>query len=120
MTCCSCGPSPSVTPLHTELYGFIRSPVAERGNSLRKTSRSSKLGNTFSMPTIDTRVSGKVRHIRPLPSDSTITRDPVSASTKLPPETAISARRNFSRKCRRAALASSGGFSEMSSGAGRP
>ena len=51
------------------------------------------------MPTTETSTSGRVRHIRPLPSDSTTTRVPVSATAKLAPETATLARRNFSRRC---------------------
>ena len=38
----SCGPSPGVTPVHIEVYGFIRSPVDERGSSCRNTSRSGR------------------------------------------------------------------------------
>ena len=38
----SCGPSPAVTPVQSEVYGFIRSPVAERGRSWRNTSRSAE------------------------------------------------------------------------------
>ena len=38
------------TPVQIELYGFIRSPVADRGSSCRNTSRSRKRGMTFSMP----------------------------------------------------------------------
>jgi hypothetical protein len=63
-------------------------------------------------------VSGRVRHIRPLPSDSTTTSVPVSAIAKLAPETATLARRNFSRRCSRAASASRRGSSVRSSGAG--
>ncbi len=36
----SCGPSPGVTPVHMEVYGFIRSPVEDRGSNWRNTSRS--------------------------------------------------------------------------------
>ena len=67
-----------------------------------------------------TRTSGRVRHIRPLPSDSTTTSVPVSATAKLAPETAIRAPRNFSRRCRRLASARAAGSSVRSSGAGRP
>ena len=72
------------------------------------------------MPTTEMSVSGRVRHIRPLPSDSTTTRVPVSATAKFAPETATLARRNFSRRCRRAASASRAGSSVRSAGAGRP
>ena len=34
------------------MYGFIRSPVDDRGNSWRNTSRSSSVGTSFSIPTI--------------------------------------------------------------------
>ena len=34
------GPSPGVTPVHREVYGFMRSPVEERGRSWKNTSRS--------------------------------------------------------------------------------
>ena len=49
----SCGPSPGVTPVHVEVYGFIRSPVDDRGSSCRNTSRSCQVGTTFSMPTTE-------------------------------------------------------------------
>ena len=119
-TCISCGPSPGVTPDHIEVYGFIRSPVLERGSSCRKTSRSCQVGTSFSMPTTLMSTSGRVRHIRPLPSLSTTTRVPVSATAKLAPEMATLARRNFSRRCSRAAAARSFGSSVSPSGAGRP
>src|SRR5690625_6261305 len=66
----------------------MRSPVEERGSSCKNTSRSWKLGTTFSIPTTEIRVLGRVRHIRPLPSDSTTTMVPVSATAKFAPETA--------------------------------
>src|SRR6478735_6218759 len=50
------------------------------------------------MPMIVMSVSGRVRHIRPLPSDSTTASVPVSATPKLAPETATRARRNTSRR----------------------
>ena len=37
------------------------------------------------MPTTETSTSGRVRHIRPLPSDSTTTSVPVSATAKFAP-----------------------------------
>ncbi len=114
------GPSPSVVPVHVEVYGFIRSAVDERGSVWRNTSRSRQVGTIFSMPTTEISVSGRVRHIRPLPSDSTTTSVPVSATTKLAPEMPTLARRNFSRRCSRAASASSAGESPSPSGAGRP
>src|SRR5699024_4338295 len=92
----------------------MRSPVEERGSSCKNTSRSWKLGTTFSIPTTEIRVLGRVRHIRPLPSDSTTTMVPVSATAKFAPETATASdmSRNFSRRKRRAASASSEGSSE--------
>ena len=62
---------PRPTPDHIDVYGFIRSPVDERGSSCRNTSRSGQVGTSFSMPITVIRVRGSVRHIRPLPSDST-------------------------------------------------
>ena len=67
----SCGPSPSVTPVQSDVYGFIRSPVEERGSSWRKTSRSAKRGRSFSIPSTVTSTGGSVVHMRPFPSDST-------------------------------------------------
>ena len=78
------------------------------------------VGTIFSMPTTEISVSGRVRHMRPLPSDSTTTRVPVSATMKLAPETPTLARRNFSRRCSRAASARSAGSSVSPSGRGRP
>jgi hypothetical protein len=58
------------------------------------------------MPITVISVSGSVRHMRPLPSDSTTSSVPVSATAKLAPEIATLARRNRSRRCLRAAMAS--------------
>ena len=52
--------------------------------------------------------------MRPLPSDSTTPSVPVSAIAKLAPDTAKPARRNRSRRCARAAIASSRGSSVRS------
>ncbi len=82
------GPSPARTPVQSEVYGFMRSPVAERGSSCRKTSRSSNRGSTFSMPITVIRTRGSVVHMRPLPSDSTTATVPVSATAKFAPDTA--------------------------------
>ena len=101
----SCGPSPSRTPVHSDVYGFIRSAVEERGSSCRKTSRSRHAGSTFSIPITVISVSGSVMHMRPLPSDSTTQIVPVSATPKFAPTTATGTVRNFSRRCRRAASA---------------
>ena len=54
------------------------------------------MGMTFSMPITVMSVSGRVRQIRPLPSDSTTESVPVSAMAKLTPLTATRAVRNFS------------------------
>ncbi len=113
----SCGPSPSVTPVQTEVYGFIRSPVDERGRSWRKTSRSANRGSSFSIPRIDTRTGGRVVHIRPFPSDSTMQTAPVSAMPKLAPLTPTRASRNRSRRYRRAASARSAGSFDVIPGA---
>ena len=72
------------------------------------------------MPMTVISVSGSVRHIRPLPSDSTTMTVPVSAIAKFAPDTATRARRNFSRRWSRAASARARGSSVRSSGAGRP
>ncbi len=93
-----CGPSPGTTPDQIELYGFMRSPVAERGSVCSNTSRSAKRGITFSIPAMAISVSGNVRHMRPLPSDSTMVTPPVSATRKFAPQMAIFTRRNFSRR----------------------
>ena len=74
----SCGPSPAVTPVHSDVYGFIRSAVEERGRSWRYTSKSSQVGITFSIPITVMSISGNVVHIRALPSDSTTATVPVS------------------------------------------
>ena len=47
------------------------------------------------MPITVISVSGRVRHIRPLPSDSTTTSVPVSATPKLAPLTATLADRKI-------------------------
>src|SRR5829696_251960 len=57
------------------------------------------------------RVSGRVRHIRPLPSDSTTDSVPVSATPKLAPLMPTLADRNLRRRCCRAAPASAAGSS---------
>ena len=103
------GPSPGCTPVQIEVYGFIRSPVDERGNSCSITSRSRNAGTTFSMPITVTSTSGSVVHIRPLPSDSTTATLPVSAHAKFAPEIATRAPRNASRRNARAAAVSSPG-----------
>ena len=108
------GPSPRGTPVQSDVYGFMRSPVDERGRSWRKTSRSCHVSITFSIPITVISVSGRVVHMRPLPSDSTTQIVPVSATAKLAPEIATRARRNAARRWRRAASASSAGSSDRS------
>ena len=54
---------------------------------------------------IVTSARGSVRHMRPLPSDSTTPIVPVSAIPKFAPETATGTVRNFERRCSRAASA---------------
>ena len=76
-----------------------------------------KRGTSFSMPIRVMSVSGRVRHMRPLPSDSKIETVPVSATPMLVPETATLACRNFLRRWERAAAVSSVGSSERSRGA---
>gem|GEM_PF-5892460 len=61
--------------------------MEDRGSSARNTSRSRQDGRIFSIPTTEISVRGSVRHIRPLPSDSTTTIDPVSAIAKFAPDT---------------------------------
>ena len=55
-------------------------------------------GSSFSIPITVIKVCGSVRHIRPLPSDSTTANVPVSAIPKLAPDTATRADRNFFRR----------------------
>ena len=64
------------------------------------------------MPITVIRVRGRVRHIRPLPSDSTTARVPVSAIAKFAPEMATCAARNLRRRWARAAAVSSVGSSD--------
>ena len=97
-TCSSCGPSPGVTPVQSDVYGFIRSPVDERGSSCRNTSRSANVGTSFSIPSTVTSTGGSVVHMRPLPSDSTMQIVPVSATPKFAPLTPTFAFRNRSRR----------------------
>ena len=82
------GPSPGRTPVQNDVYGFIRSPVDERGSSCRNTSMSRQAGTSFSMPITVTSTSGSVVHMRPLPSDSNTHTVPVSATAKFAPEIA--------------------------------
>ena len=84
----SCGPSPAVTPVQSDVYGFIRSPVEERGSSCRKTSRSCEASARASRSRGPmTSTGGSVVHMRPLPSDSTTQSVPVSATPKFAPLT---------------------------------
>ena len=78
------------------------------------TSRSRQRGRIFSIPTTETRTSGSVVHMRPLPSDSRTTTCPVSATAKFAPLTPTGTERNFARRCARAAAVNSAGSSETS------
>ena len=71
------------------------------------------------MPTTEISVRGSVTHIRPLPSDSTTTSDPVSAIAKFAPDTPTWADRNACRKWARAAAASATGSSVSPAGRAR-
>ena len=53
---------------------------------------------TLSMPAMEISFLGSVRHIRPLPSDSTMQTPPVSAMRKFAPLTATGVERNCLRK----------------------
>ena len=76
---------------------------------------SRQAGITFSIPITVTSTSGRVVHIRPLPSDSNTQTLPVSATAKFAPLTPIRAERNFARRCSRAASVSAAGSSVRSS-----
>ena len=56
------------------------------------------MGTSFSMPITVISVRGRVRHIRPLPSDSTTASVPVSATAKLAPLIATRAARKVRRR----------------------
>ena len=73
-------------------------------------------GITFSMPVIPMCILGAEVQSRPLPSLVTITRVPVSATTKLAPLIPRSASMNLSRRATRAAAA----ITSMSSLYGTP
>ena len=49
-TCSRRGPSPGVTPVKIEVYGFIRSPVDERGSRRRKISEVGEAGQQLLHP----------------------------------------------------------------------
>ena len=71
------------------------------------------------MPMIEISTGGSVRHMRPLPSDSTTQMLPVSATPKFAPLIATGALRNLRRRCARATAASAFGSSESSAHAQR-
>ena len=99
------GPSPGVTPVQSEVYGFIRSPVEERGSSWRiDLEVLASVGiDLLDAHDRDQRPRGSVRHMRPLPSDSTTQMVPVSATAKFAPLIADPAPRGTcSRRCARA------------------
>ncbi len=100
-----------VVPTYTDLEVFLQL------RSWRNTSRSVYVGTTFSIPMTVMSVSGSVRHMRPLPSDSTTVSVPVSATPKFAPLIATFAERNLRRRWARAAIASSRGTSDRSGGA---
>ena len=79
------GPSPGVTPVQNEVYGFIRSAVEDAAAAGGRPRDRPGGAATFSMPITEIRTSGRVGHIRPLPSDSTTQIVPVSATAKLAP-----------------------------------
>ncbi len=81
----SCGPSPSRTPVHSDVYGFMRSAVEERGSSCSITPRSSEARQIFSIPITVINVSGSVRAHAPVPLGLTTQIVPVSATPKLAP-----------------------------------
>ncbi len=55
------------------------------------------------MPMTEISTLGRVRHIRPLPSDSTMQMLPVSATPKFAPLMATGTLKNFCLRCARAA-----------------
>ena len=57
-----------------------------------------QVGMIFSIPMIETSTLGSVRHMRPLPSDSTMATVPLSATAKFAPLVATDTLRNFSRR----------------------
>ena len=67
---------------------------------------------TFSIPITEISTCGKVRHMRPLPSDSTTHTVPLSATAKFAPLIATGTLRNLRRRCWRAAFANSFGLSD--------
>ena len=76
-------------------------PSAERVSSESSGTTSRRFSTTFSMPVTAMCTGGTPVDIRPLPSFSTSSRVPVSATAKLTPETPMSAAKNFSRSTRR-------------------
>ena len=100
------GPSPSRTPVHSDVYGFIRSAVDERGSSCRNTSRSRHSGSTFSIPITVTSTRGQ-RH-----AHAAVALGLDDADRARLGHGEVRARhgdrareRNFARRCRRAASA---------------
>jgi hypothetical protein len=94
----SWGPSPSVTPVQSDVYGFMplarRRPRQELQEDLEVGERRHELLD----PSTVTSTGGSVVHMRPLPSDSTTQIVPVSATPKFAPLTPTFASRNRSRR----------------------
>ena len=113
----SCGPSPGVTPVQSDVYGFIRSPVAERGRSCRKTSRSRSVGHDLlDAHDRDEHLAAASAHA-PVAlglhhADSARSRRRRSSRREI----ATCAARKCSRRWRRAASASAAGSSDRSGG----
>ena len=102
----SCGPSPSRTPVHSDVYGFIRSAVEERGQQLQEHLEVAPLRQHLLDP--------HQRHQHASAASGTCARCPRTRrrrscrsrrSPKFAPETATGTERNFARRCRRAASA---------------
>ena len=94
----SCGPSPGVTPVHIEVYGFMRSPVEDLGQQLQKDLEIPPAGTSFSIPMIVIKVSRRETH----PTIAFGFHDPsvpVSAIPKFAPLMATLAERNLRRRC---------------------
>ena len=91
------GRRPCATPVHSDVYGFIRSAggrsaAAAAGRPRGRRQRGQHLLDPHDR---DQHVAAASVHIRPLPSDSTTTIVPVSATAKLAPLTADLGRRKL-------------------------
>ena len=84
-----CGPSPGVHPgPHRGVRVHPLGGRRPRQQLQEHLEVGDHVGTSFSMPMTVIRVSGRVRHIRPLPSDSTTAIVPVSATAKFAPQIA--------------------------------